>query len=274
MINNSSLQRWQRATARHLDAQFMNTIIDGMNCSPFEAEAIREQVHLIYRPLMETTDAIQPGQLRLSVIAASVAPNIPLIHAQQCLITITLDAGEPDRVVRHQGGVIALRRHRFVRICDEAFQQGGLFTLEAIADLFNCAVRTLVDDLAAVRVGGITPPLRSTVKDMGRAITHRRLIVEKWLAGAEYTEIARATNHSVSSVANYVEKYKRVAALLQTEFDLDTIAVITRLSPALVRAFQQLVIDATPVPHRQEELDALAKKKTHCPRASLQEALR
>ncbi len=272
MINNTSLQRWQRATARQLDAQFMNVIIDGINCSPFEAAAIRDAVHTVYRPLMETTDAIKPGQLRLSVVAAGVAPNIPLAQAEQCLVTITLDAGEADRVVRHQGGVIALRRFRFVRICDEAFQQGGLFTLEAIADLFNCAVRTLVDDLAAVRAAGITPPLRSTVKDMGRAITHRRLIVEKWLAGAEYTDIARATYHSVGSVANYVEKYKRVAALLQTDFDLDTIAVIARLSPALVRAFQQLVTDAQPVPHRQEELDALAKKKTASLPPSPQEA--
>jgi len=250
----------------------MNAIIDGMNCSPFEAEAIREQVHTVYSPLMESTDAIKPGQLRLSVIAATVAPNIPLAHAQQCLVTITLDAGEADRIIRHQGGIIALRRHRFVRICDEAFQQGGLFTLEAIADLFNCAVRTMVTDFAAVRAEGIIPPLRSTVKDMGRAITHRRLIVEKWLAGSEYTDIARATYHSVSSVANYVEKFKRVAALLQTEFDLDTIAVIARLSPALVHAFQQLVMEAQPVPHRQEELDALTKKKSASQLPSHQEA--
>jgi hypothetical protein len=250
----------------------MNAIIDGMNCSPFEAEAIRETVHTVYSPLMESTDAIKPGQLRLSVIAATVAPNIPLAHAQQCLVTITLDAGEADRLIRHQGGSIALRRHRFVRICDEAFQQGGLFTLEAIADLFNCAVRTMVTDFAAVRAAGIMPPLRSTVKDMGRAITHRRLIVEKWLAGSEYTDIARATYHSVSSVANYVEKFKRVAALLQTEFDLETIAVIARLSPALVHAFQQLVMEAQPVPHRQEELDALTKKKSASPLPSHQEA--
>jgi hypothetical protein len=262
MINNTSLQRWQRATARHLDTQFMNAIIAGMNCSTFEAEAIRDQVHTVYSPLMETTDALKPGQLRLSVIAASVAPNIALAHAHQCLITITMDAGESDRVIRQRGGIIALRRARMLRICEEAFQQGGLFTLEAIADLFNCAVRTLVSDLAAIRATGIIPPLRSTVKDMGRAITHRRVIVEKWLAGSEYSDIARMTAHSVSSVANYIEKYKRVAALLQTEFDEATIALIARLSPALVRAFTQLVADAHPVPHRREELDALAKKKT------------
>lgn len=260
MINNTSLQRWQRAAARHLDAQFMTTIMQGMNCSPFEAEAIRDAVHEVYAPLMETADTLKPGQIRLSVIDASVGPTTPLAQAAQRVVTLTLDAGAEDRAVRQQGGVSAVRRHRFLRLCEEAFQQGGLLTLEAIADLCNCAVRTLVSDLAAARAQGITPPLRSTVKDMGRAVTHRRLIVEKWLAGQEYSEIARATYHSVPSVANYVDKFKRCAALLAAGFDLETVAVIARLSPALVRAFQQLVADAQPVPHRREELAALTKK--------------
>lgn len=260
MINNTSLTRWRRAAARQLDAQFVNEIIEGLNCSPFEAKVVRDKVHEIYAPLMETADSLKPGQLRLCVVAAGVAPNTPLDQAAQCLVTLTLDAGEDDRAVRREGGVTALRRHRFLRVCEEAFQQGGLLTLEGIADLFNCAIRTLVDDLAVVRSEGIVPPLRSTVKDMGRAVTHRRLIVEKWLAGQEYTEISRSTYHSVQSVANYVDKFKRTAALLASGFDRDTVALIARLSPSLVVAFQELLKDARPVAHRSQELDDLTKK--------------
>jgi hypothetical protein len=263
MINNTSLQRWQRAEARCLDAQFMNEIIHGMNCSPFEAEAIRDKVHEVYAPLMETVGSLKPGQIRITVIDASVAPNIPLAQARQRLVTLTLDGGGQDRDVREHGGIIPLRRHRLTRICEEAFQQGGLLTLEAVADLFNCAVRTLVSDLAALRSQQVILPLRSTVKDMGRAVTHRSLIVEKWLSGQEYSEIARATCHCVASVANYVEKFKRTSALLDAGFDLDTVALIARISPALARAFAQLVAQAQPVPHRREELDALAKKNAH-----------
>jgi len=260
MINNTSLQRWHRAAARNLDAQFMASIQHGMNCSPFEAEAIRDTVHEVYAPLMETADSLKPGQMRISVIAASVPPSVPLAQARQQLVTLTIDAGEEDRQVRRQGGVTMLRRHRFVRICEEAFQQGGLLTLEGIADLFNCAVRTLVSDLAAVRAQGVIPPLRSTVKDMGRAITHRRLIVERWLAGEEYTDIARASYHCVASVANYVEKFKRCAALFAAGFDQDTVAMIARLSPSLITAYRQLLAEARPVPHRRAELAELTKK--------------
>jgi hypothetical protein len=262
VINNTAVHRWRRSADRNLDAQFLNAIMTGMNCSPFEAEAIRDAVHSVYGPLMESADTLKPGQIRISVIDASVAPNIPLAQALQCLVVLTLDAGEPDRQVRREHGVTALRRQRFLRICEEAFQQGGLLTLEAISDLFNCAVRTLVTDLAAVRAAGITPPLRSTVKDMGRAVTHRRQIVEQWLAGREYSDIARSSRHSIASVANYVEKFKRCSALLGSGFDLETTAAIARMSPSLARMFSQLVAEARPVAHRREELEKLTQKNT------------
>ncbi len=261
MINNTSRQRWQRADARQLDAQFMNAIIQGLNCSPFEAEALRDAVHQVYAPLLEASDSLKPGQLRLSVTAAEVAPNVPLARAQQRLVTLTLEAGAEDREVRRTGGVLALRRHRFLRVCEEAFQQGGLLTLEGVADLFNCSVRTLVSDLQAGRLQGACPPLRSTVKDMGRALTHRTQIVTRWLAGEEYSEIALATCHTVASVASYVDKYKRCAALLGAGFDQDAISFVARLSPPLVRAFQHLHATAQPVAHRREEIAALSGKK-------------
>jgi DNA-binding CsgD family transcriptional regulator len=148
---------------------------------------------------------------------------------------------------------------------EETFQQGGLLTLEDLANLFNCAVRTLVADLAALRREGLTLPLRSTVKDMGRAITHRRQIVELWMQGLEYSEIALRTCHSVQSVANYVEKFKRCAALLAGGFDLHTVAFVARLSTSLARAFHDLHVKSRPVPHRQQELADFLKKNDLLP---------
>jgi hypothetical protein len=261
MVNNTSRQRWSRADARQLDARFMQAVMQGMNCSRFEAEAIRDAVHEVYAPLLEASDSLQPGQLRLSVTDAGVAPNVPLAQAAQRLVTLTLEAGAADRAVRRRGGVLALRRHRLLRLCEEAFQQGGLLTLEGVADLCNCAVRTLVSDLAALRRQGLTPPLRSTVKDMGRALTHRTQIVTRWLAGEEYTEIAAATCHSLGSVASYVEKYKRCAALFGAGFDPERISLIARLSPPMVRALQHLQAHSQPVAHRREELEALSHKR-------------
>lgn len=260
MINNTSLTRWNRLQAKTLDAQFMNEMISGLNCSPFEAESIVEKVHEIYTPLLETSQALKPGQIQMVVVDASVAPNVPLARAKQRLVTLTLHAGSEDIETRKRGSVPALRQKRLCRMCREAFQQGGLLTLEDLANLFNCGVRTLINDLAVLRKNNIVPPLRSTTKDMGRAITHRRLIVTLWLQGFEYSEIARKTSHSVDSVANYVDKFKRCAALFASGFDVDTVALMVRLSTALTREFQQLHARIEGVPHRLRELEEFLKK--------------
>jgi hypothetical protein len=260
MINNTNLARFDRARAKTLDAQFTSEMIEGLNCSPFEAEAIVEKVHDVYAPLLETTATLKPGQIQVVVVDASVAPNTPLAKAKQRLVTLTLNAGVADLEIRKRESVPGLRRKRICRMCQEAFDQGGLLTLEDLANLFNCAVRTLVSDLRALRKESALPPLRSTVKDMGRAITHRRLIITLWLQGLEYSEIARKACHSVDSVASYVDKFKRCAALFASGFDQNTVALMVKLSPALTREFQQLHAELKGVPHRLLELEDFLKK--------------
>jgi hypothetical protein len=260
MINNTSLAHWTRLQAKSLDAQFVNEMVTGLNCSPFEAEAIVEKVHQIYTPLLETSQGPKPGQIQVTVIDASVAPNVPLVKAKQRQVTLTLHAGKEDIETRKQGSVPALRQKRLCRMCQEAFQQGGLLTLEDLANLFNCGVRTLVNDLAALREKNIVPPLRSTTKDMGRAITHRRLIITLWLQGFEYSEIARKVCHSVDSVANYVDKFKRCAALFASGFDVPTVALMVKLSTPLTRELQRIHSELQGVPHRLRELEEFLKK--------------
>ena len=260
MINNTNFEHWNRLQAKSLDNQFTNEMITGLNCSPFEAEAILEKVHEVYAPLLETTQGLKPGQIQMMVIDASVAPNIPLKQAKQRLVTLTLHAGKEDIETRKNGSVPELRQKRLCRMCQEAFQQGGLLTLEDLANMFNCGVRTLTNDLAALRKKNIVPTLRSTAKDMGRAITHRKLIVTLWLEGFEYSEIARKASHNVDSVANYVDKFKRCAALFTSGFDVHTVALMVKLSTPLTTEFQRIHNDMQAVPHRLRELEEFLKK--------------
>lgn len=260
MINNTNFAHWTRLQAKSLDAQFMNEMVSGLNCSPFEAEAIVEKVHEIYTPLLETSQGLKPGQIQVTVVDASVAPNTPLVKAKQRLVTLTLHAGQEDIENRKKGSVPELRQKRMCRMCQEAFEQGGLLTLEDLANLFNCGVRTLINDLAALRRKHIVPALRSTTKDMGRAITHRRQILALWLQGFEYSEIARKASHSVDSVANYVDKFKRCAALFSSGFDVHTVALMVKLSTPLTEEFKRIHADLQGVPHRLRELEEFLKK--------------
>lgn len=261
MINNTNHNRWGRLNAKNFDNMFINEMLVGLNCSPFEAEAILEKVHDIFGPLFDSSQGPKPGQIQLLVVDASVPPNIPLAKAKQKLVTLTLQAGPEDIETRRSKGIQALRQKRLCRMTEEAFQQGGVLTLEDLACLFNCGLRTLVNDLSALRGQNIIPALRSTVKDMGRALTHRRLIVELWVKGYEYTQIAYKTRHSLSAVHNYVDKFKRCTTLISYGLDTNTTAFLVNISPALVMGFMEISQQCKPVPHRQKELDNFIKKK-------------
>lgn len=265
MINNTTPGRWDRINAKSLDQQFVNEMIHGLGCSRFEAEAMVEKVHEVYGALLEER-GLKLGQVAMVAVDATVPPNVPLQEAAQRLVRLTLHGGRDDVAVRRRGGVPAVRQARLERVAEEAFQQGGLLTLEDLSLLFNCGVRTLVNDLAALRQEGIVPPLRSTVQDMGRAITHRGTIVRQWLRGAEYTAIARSCHHRIDSVARYVDKFKRCHALLGAGLDSTAVALVVKLSPALVAEFRRLLDTAEVAPQRREELLALGKKTTPGPR--------
>ena len=261
MINNSSLTKWHRLADKQLDRQFVHEIIHGMDCSAFEASAILDTVYRVYHPYFETSGTLKLGQILFQVISVETSPNTPLAEGKQVTVTLTFDAGHEDLEVRQKQGVQALRRHRMQRICVEAFQQGGLLTIEDLANrLFNCGQRTLSRDLEAFRQQGIVLPLRSTIKDMGRSLSHRSLIIQQWLKGLEYSEIARNTHHGIQSVQNYVSKFRRIVALAEEGYDINTIAFLVKLSASLVQTYYELYRKEEIVPHRRKELESFLKK--------------
>jgi hypothetical protein len=261
MVNNSSLQKYHRLSQKQLDTQFINEIISGMQCSPFEASAILDTVYKVYSSYFQTNGALHPGQILFQVLSIDNSPSVALSDSKQITVTLTLDASTDDLPIREKSGVVGLRQHRIQRVCHEAYQQGGLLTVEDLAyRLFNCGERTICRDLETLRKQNIVIPLRSTIKDMGRTISHRSLIIKHWLKGKEYSDISRDTYHSVSSVRNYIEKFQRVIALSAEGYDIHTIAFLVKISVPLAEEYFNLYQSHSTTSHRRKELASFLKK--------------
>jgi len=261
MINNSNHLRWERLNTKTLDQQFVRMIIDGLNCSPFEASAVLEAVYEVYRNYFDSSDNLKPGQIRISVLSIEANSKERLSEAKQVTVTLTLIEDREDLEVRKEQGIVGLRRHRIRRICQEALDQGGLLTVEDLAyRIFNCGQRTICRDLEYFRKKGIMIPLRSTVKDIGRTLSHRVLIIKHWAAGKQYSEISRETHHSVKAVQNYVDKFKRTIALYLEGYTLTKISFLLRISPGLIEQYIDLYNELNFIDHRQEEIEYFLKK--------------
>ncbi len=261
MINNSSLDRWNRLKSKSLDQQFVNEIIHGLNCSPFEASAVLDCVYKVFNGYFESSSPLKPGQIKLQLVAIEARVNQKLSESQQVTVTLTLNDDKEDLAIRKKQGIVGLRRHKIERMCREAFDQGGLLTVEDLAyRIFNCGVRTINRDLEYFRQQGISIPLRSTVKDMGRTLSHRLLIIKLWAQGKEYSEIAKSACHSLNAIQNYVDKFKRTISLSKEGYDVNRIAFILRISASLVKQYIDIYHQVDFVPHRHQELNNLLKK--------------
>jgi hypothetical protein len=262
MINNSSTQKWSRLESKSLDNQFLNDISKGLNCSSFEAKAVLDNVHKVYGDFFDCSQELAPGKAKFIVISAEDSPSKNLKEATKISVTLTINDDKEDLPIKENDGVVALRQHRLIRICNEAFMQGGLLTVEDIANrIFCCGERTIIRDLKDLRGENTFVPLRSTIKDMGRTLSHRSLIVREWVKGSEYTEIARKTNHSVKAIANYVNKFKQVVALMKEGYDVNTIAFLTKISKRLAEEYIDIKAHSIIVPSRKHELENLLKKR-------------
>ena len=124
MINNTNYAHWDRLKAKSLDAQFSHEMMTGLNCSPFEADAIVEKVHEVYSPFWDDSPGLRPGQIQMVVVDASVAPNVALRKAKQRVVTLTLHAGTEDLDFRKNRSVPALRRKRLCRMAEKPSSKG------------------------------------------------------------------------------------------------------------------------------------------------------
>jgi hypothetical protein len=261
MINNSNYLRWDRLNTKSLDQQFIKEIIHGLNCSPFEASAVLEAVYNVFGDYFDSSDNLKPGQIRLSIVSIEANSGQRLSDAKQVTVTLTLTDDKEDLPIRKQTGVIGLRRHRIQRICQQALDQGGLLTVEDLAyRIFNCGQRTICRDLQYFRDKDIFIPLRSTVKDIGRTLSHRVLIIKHWAKGKEYSEISRDTSHSLKAVQNYVDKFKRTIALYHEGYNVTKISFLLRISTALIEEYIDLYKQLDFIAHRHQELEHFLKK--------------
>jgi hypothetical protein len=265
MIVDKKRLLYDRLHAKNLDHLFCNRIEHGMGCSPFVAEAICKVVKEVYFQAFSSSDNIKPGQLLFTCVSKANGATTAIKDAQQITVTLTLDGGEEDTAIRQKYGVDSLRRHRIARLCSETYDQDGLLTVEDLAyRLLNVGERTIHRDLALMRKQQINPPLRSTVKDIGRTVSHRAILVKNWLFGDELSDLERKYHHSLSAIENYINAFKRVVALQHQKHSIEQTAYLLKISCPLVETYRSIwrQFADKALPHRRKELlEALSIKR-------------
>ena len=244
-IRNAKREELRRLESKTLDAQFKVAVQEGLNCSPFEAEAVLGVVREVYFPFMEpSSDSIPPGRISLVALCADEPAGKPVSECQKRSVCLTVHRGAEDDELMQSEGAAAFRQARIADLCQEAMSQGALLTREDLAyRIFFVSIRTISRDLEALRQDhpDAPIPLRSVIHDIGPVLTHRVRIVRLALEGCTMTEIRERTRHSATAIANYVSTFTRCSQLAQRDMQSGQIAFLLRRSRKLVNEYIDLL---------------------------------
>jgi len=216
-VRNKKRETLRRLDSKTLDAKFLNEIKNGLNCSPFEAEAVLEVAKEVYFPFLdEQSVKAPPGKVTLIAVSADEPAGKPVADREKRSVCLTIHRGSEDDRILQERGAAGFRQARIIDLCQEALSQGVLLTREDLAyRVFFVSTRTITRDLNALRK--INPdvmiPLRSTIHDIGQVLTHRTKIVHLALKGKTMTQICQIMKHSPRSVNNYLTTFARCVHL-------------------------------------------------------------
>lgn len=149
---------------------------------------------------------------------------------------------EEDRQMRINGySHQEIRRYRVARLLKEAYAQKGVLTQADVAELIGVSAGTIGKDIKVYQTEqGVILPYRGTIHDIGPSLTHKKVIIEKFLQGIPTPDISRMTQHTEEACDRYIKAFKKVRMLHSKMKPLE-IARIIGMSERLVNEYIALI---------------------------------
>ncbi|UCG58295.1 MAG: DUF1670 domain-containing protein [Phycisphaerales bacterium] len=265
-VRNKKKETLLRLDSKTLDARFLKEIQTGLNCSPFESEAVLDVVKEVYFPFLdEQSVKAPPGKITLIAVRADEPAGKPIFECEKQSVCLTVHRGsEDDRILQEQGPA-GFRQARILDLCQEALSQGALLTREDLAyRVFFVSPRTITRDLNILRQTDpdVIIPLRSTVHDIGPVLTHRTRIVHLALEGKTMTQICRMMRHSPQAVNNYLATFVRCVHLKRKDMQVGQIAFLLRRGKALVQQYLDIISECESDKNMSYHLEELLRLGT------------
>ena len=134
-----------------------------------------------------------------------------------------------------------IKQVKSIRLFNEAYAQHGLISHSDVAFLLHTSTGTvskLVNEY--MKETHKVVPTRGIIHDIGRAMTHKKIIVKLYKQGYQTPEIARKTDHTLEACDRYIKAYKRVEKL-STKMSPHEIAQTLGMGNSLVKEYLNLV---------------------------------
>lgn len=237
--------RWaKRSPRKQLQHKFLNEY--GYERGEVVAKAIVEDIF----QLIDTWygDTLPPGHISWPAVPvhnghSGKSPEIrQLVHVRLQMVTNGEVALLNDqKLLGERKARPAFNQARFVRWCQQAYDQGGVLTLLDLSLLSGLSANTAGRLIRHYeQAHDTTVPIRGTVHDIGPSVSHKAEVVRRFLKGQSPADIARDLRHSQQAVDAYIKDYEITRKLVQ-KFPLSEIPAISRRALSVVKEHIKLI---------------------------------
>jgi hypothetical protein len=181
---------------------------------PWVVELFVDKVLELVEAYRVAADCLKPGQTVWLAVAVDERPGYrkPMTHTRQ--VPVVLTVVDQDDIAKLRAGVkwTEVLKRALVRAAHEAYGQGGAITCTDLSVLFHHSSNRIAELIREYEIEtGEVVPRRGNLYDIGRTITHRRIICRKaYLEGKPTHLIAQETCHCPEAVDHYVLDLARV----------------------------------------------------------------
>lgn len=217
-----------------LQGRLANELKISFGYSPAIATAIAQTADSVYRG---ETSIVQPGMTAYSAVRLSEPSGKPLDFCRRADLRLTTWQKSDDSI----SDMKARKMVVLARICQEAYDQDGVLTIEDCSRVLLCSKRSIKEYVSELRVRGIYLPLRGYVHSTGRGQTHKTEIICLYLEGMQFTDIMRRTYHSSEAISRYLSYFSKVVICHAKQgMATNDIARVVNVSEDLVKEYVKL----------------------------------
>ncbi len=179
-------------------------------------EMFVEDVMKLFKEYNRDAWNLEPGQTMWFAVCADEKQGYgkPLEKTRITPVILSVVHDE-DRKTRENGySHKELRKFKIARLLREAYEQKGVLSQADVAEMLGVSTGTVSKDIREYQIENqVVLPYRGTIHDLGRAITHKKIIIGQFLKNVPTPDIARITGHTKEACDRYIKAFKKVRTL-------------------------------------------------------------
>jgi hypothetical protein len=234
-------KQYRSAHDRFLKPMIVNFLVHELRyLGPVTAANVADELIRIFEDNVPQKDKLKHGQMLWNALDKNTRGDSKNRKYKSVVLSVVTDQ---DVALFEQGKPIReIRKQIIARIMKETYGQGGILSTRD-------AGLILAQDASVISNARIeyetehqtVLPHPGVLHDMGSTITHKQMIVHKYVVEKKATNIiALETNHSQRAVDHYIRDYNRVKILLDENKDLMFIHLATKIAKPVIAQYQAI----------------------------------